>query len=70
MTKDDQARIIAEMCEGAKKHMLEHLPQVPEEWDGHELRQWFAEIATQRYAYKMDRKRKREFDNTVLVRNL
>ena len=45
MSKKQQRQIIVSMCNSLKEYMLARLANVPEEWDGHELRYWFAERA-------------------------
>jgi hypothetical protein len=54
------------------------MPEMPDEWDGIELRQFIAnKFAAQCRSMSMpagltaaDRKRKRDYENEVLVRNL
>jgi len=44
---------------------------VPEEWDGHELRQLFQDYVKEEINWsKMDRNRKKEYDNTRRVNNI
>ena len=71
MTKPEKKRFIVDICDGMKAYMLERIDQVPEDWDGHELRHWFADRASSLYAYSnLTKGRKREYNNTLLVRNL
>lgn len=71
MNKADQKKIIISMCDSLKEYLLERLDQVPEDWDGHELRYWFAARADSEFKYRqMSRGRVREYNNTVLVKNL
>ncbi len=73
MTKRDQRRIIIELCHTLKKDLLAKLidGRVPVEWDGHELRAWFADRAKSDFQYHlMSPKRRRAYNNDLLVRNL
>ena len=73
MTKRDQRRIVIELCNVLKKDMLTKLTdgKVPVEWDGIELRQWFADRAKSDFQYHlMSAKRRRAYNNDLLVRNL
>ena len=71
MTKKDQRRIILEMCRSQRKAMLERLPRIPEQWDGHELRALFQDVATYGYGHStMDGKRRKDYRNTCYIANL
>lgn len=73
MTRRNQRRIIIELCNNLKKTMLTKLTDgdVPVGWDGHELRQWFADRAKSDFQYHlMSAKRRRSYNNDLLVRNL
>lgn len=66
-----QRRIVRELCATMRKRMLENINKTPEQWNGRELRQWFADIAGEDINYlKMDRARMREYQNERLTRNL
>jgi hypothetical protein len=71
VTRSDQKKIVISMCDSLKEYLLERLDKVPEDWDGHELRYWFAARAHSEFRYRnMSRGRVREYNNTILVRNL
>lgn len=71
MDKENQTRIVNEMCDGLKSHLLERMDKVPEEWDGFELRQWIVDYAQANISYaKMQRARMKDYRNTLLVNNL
>ena len=73
MSKEDQARIVSEMAYGLRDTMIEFIwaDKVPESWNGHELRRWFAELAKERYAMGgMGIARTREYNNVRLVNNI
>jgi len=72
MKKSHQREIINGLCRDQRKYMLERLKNVPENWDGIELRAWFIEVARNGYSVDrhMDRKRKSNFNNDVITENL
>lgn len=71
MTKADQKRIIRELCSGMRGLMLENVHKVPANWDGRELRQWFADLTNNGINYaKMDRQRLRDYNDDRLERNI
>ena len=71
MKKPTQRKLIRALCNNLKNYMLEKAKDIPEDWDGHELRQWMADLSSEQYNYRhMGRTRKREYNNTRAVRNL
>lgn len=69
--KNKQKRFINEMIENVKQEILRRAESIPEEWDGIELR-WlirdhFNLIAIEGVG---SNKRKRDYNNEVLVKNL
>jgi len=71
MDKRDQKRIIREMADGIKNLMLSKSSEIPDGWDGHELRQWFADLANEQFRFRnLDRKRMSEYKNYRLIANL
>lgn len=77
MTKTEKVRekkkFIRELVGAVRDRLLDRVGDVPEEWDGIELRQWIADtFAQQAYSLTMrqDRKRLKAFRNECLVRNL
>ena len=43
MNKDEKHCFVTNLCDSVRDHVLSKLPQVPEEWDGHELRELIAD---------------------------
>jgi hypothetical protein len=74
MTRDEQKAFVDELITRVKITLLSRLRNVPEEWDGHELRVWIADKFTDAaYLSKLQdkrSKRRRDYENEVLVRNL
>ncbi len=71
MTKTEQKKLIKGILKGIEKSILEKLPVIPEEWDGHELRHLVVDYAKTNVSYvPMCRRRKREYSNLCLVHNL
>ena len=71
MNKKDQRRIIREMSNSLKQYMLANSDRIPENWDGHEIRQWFSELADEQYRYRnLDRARLRAYRNDRAVQNI
>lgn len=70
MTRKDQRRIIREMSTRIRQTMMEAVPKLPEEWDGLELRQLFADKAAEFVWRPMERGRKMAYRNEVITRNL
>jgi len=71
MTKKEQKEFISDCCKRLKKSIMEDFKQnkIPSSWDGFELRLLFSGKASE-FVYLVSAKRKREFNNTVLVNNL
>jgi hypothetical protein len=72
MTKEAQIEFVNDLIGSVKETVLERIKagKIPEEWDGYELRQYLADKFTDACYVKMDRGRKREYTNTVIVNNL
>ena len=70
LTAAEKAEFVANLCDTVRDDILKKVSQMPDEWDGHELRQFikdkFAEVAW----VKMDRGRKARYRNEVVCRNL
>jgi hypothetical protein len=72
MTAAEKKRFIRDLIATVQKDVLAKVPAMPEEWDGHELRQYVADKfdgATSHLIFRGGR-RKRDYENEVLVRNL
>jgi hypothetical protein len=70
MEPHDQRRIVREMLDSLDTTLHNGLKSVPVEWDGIELRQWMADTAQRLYAVRMEPKRRRAYNNAVIVNNL
>jgi len=73
MDSNEKRRFIKDLCDNIKSTVVDSISKMPEEWDGIELRQLIADKARES-TYILDRpenrKRRREYRNEVLVRNL
>lgn len=70
MNKKEQRQFIINICDNLKTNMLEKVDKIPENWDGFELRQYFADKAEEFNWFVMDSKRKKSYDNDVIINNL
>lgn len=80
MTPEKQKEIVQSLCDSLRDEMLKRIDacEVPEEWDGIELRQWFAELAWRERTFIFGRlgyyhpgsKRVTSFRRTVLESRL
>ena len=71
MNKEDKRQFIEDISETMKDALLSKVNRMPEEWDGHELRQLFQDYVKEEINWsKMDRNRKKEYDNTRRVNNI
>ncbi|RPJ36892.1 MAG: hypothetical protein EHM35_07330 [Planctomycetaceae bacterium] len=71
MDRNEKKEFIRALSGGVVAKMLDDIDagKVPESWDGHELRPWLADrFETQ--TSNMDKRRVREYHNTVLVNDL
>lgn len=75
MTPVEKRRFINELINNVRKDIFARIRDMPEEWDGHELRRYIADKFDQS-AMTVGKGRKdyaarfREYKNAVLVRNL
>lgn len=71
MNKDEQRAFVTELINNVKEDLLSNVKRVPEDWDGHELRQWIADrFQAASYTLKEQRSRYRAYKNAVRVHNL
>lgn len=74
MTKRDQVAFLRNLSAGIVDSMIAKIKagRVPEDWDGHELRQWVVDYARESAIVSsgLRGKRAREYRNTRLVNNL
>ena len=77
MDRNEKRRFIEDLCADVRDELVKKIPQMPEEWDGLELR----ELLTQKFAdsclmtrgpdsRRRFRTRLRDYRNEVIVRNL
>ena len=69
-TVRDKKRFIRELCDNVKRDLLNKAAQYPKEWDGIELRRLIQKRFTLAVMGEMEGKRKRNFENELIVRNL
>jgi len=71
MTKKEQRKLANALLKGLRQSMNEKFNRVPENWDGHELRHWIKDLASEDLAYlKLPRQRGIEYRNDRLIHNL
>lgn len=69
MTKTERKKFIREYGKSLTDYVLKRVDKMPDNWDGIELRWYFAEVADDSSFNKKSPRRK-EYNNTVLVNNL
>ena len=71
MTREEQSRFLSDILDVIERGLTEKLHQLPEEWDGIEIRQWVHDWVAGHINYRSpDRARLRRYRNEVLTRNL
>jgi hypothetical protein len=72
LTKEEKEQLLKDFIGNVQKSLLEKMDRVPEEWDGHELREWIGETfySERTQAMARDRARLKSYKNDVLVNNL
>lgn len=70
MNREDQIRIVEEICDGLRNEAMESAKKIPSHWNGFELRQWIADLAREKWVFKMERHRLKEYENDRAVLNL
>jgi hypothetical protein len=73
MTADDKRRFINQMTDSIRQTMLDQIPKMPEDWDGHELRELLADISDYNRSHLMREiksARVKNYRNEYAVRNL
>ncbi len=71
MEKSAQIEFVKTLCDNVMEVVIAQIKNgnIPHNWDGFELRWYLAEKFNQQ-TYQHSRRRKREYNNTVLVNNL
>lgn len=77
MTNGEKRKFINDLVKNVKKDVLAKVPNMPQEWDGIELRQYlsdkFRESAYLTYKNQLSpalKRRRKNYENEVVVRNL
>lgn len=72
LTPAQKRRFVRELTKAVTAAIIAKVPQMPAEWDGAELRQYMADqYAAANYGpMKDDRRRMREYRNTIATTNL
>lgn len=72
MTEQEQVKFVEELSQNVTREIIKIIEEgkTPETWDGVELRQLLADRFSQVVWSPMERRRKREYNNTKLVNNL
>jgi hypothetical protein len=71
MDKASQTELLEELIDGMKYEMLTRIKNIPDNWDGFEIRQWIVDYAKTHIAWKeMDKSRKRAYNNDITIRNI
>lgn len=72
MTSNEQREFVESICNDLKESLLKKLPKIPEDWDGHEIRQWILDYYSDNYVIgtALSGGRKRDYKNTIIVNNL
>lgn len=72
MERNDQLRIATDLCNSLKEEIIKRVPHIPENWDGHEIREWIGDFFKQHYAYSnsvLQKKRKADYKNELIINN-
>ena len=71
MNKEEKIQFVTELANNIANGIIVVIEtdQIPEDWDGIELRWLFEERAMARFGKEL-KKRKQEYNNTVIVNNL
>jgi hypothetical protein len=70
MTREEKTEFIEDLIGNVHLSILAKLEQMPPEWDGIELRQYIADKFREVTYRPMDKKRRRDYDNTIAVTTL
>jgi hypothetical protein len=73
MNLPQKDKFVHDILDNLKRSILDKVDQWPENWDGHEIRQFIADYYTMHYCNVgtgLTGKRKKDYKNTCLVSNL
>lgn len=67
----DKKDFLEGIIEEFREEIMKKLLDIPENWDGLELRQYCSDYFEEHFNYrKLDKKRKEEYENDRLINNL
>jgi hypothetical protein len=67
----ERRQLIKDLCANLQHYLVGRANEMPEDWDGFEIRELMADVARSRFAHRpMEGKRLREYRNIVLIKNL
>ncbi len=65
-TPEGKAHFIQTVCDRLRDGATERIPAMPQEWDGHELRLYLAQLFSDEVTSHISQgKRRREYQNTI-----
>lgn len=68
MTKHEQTKFVEGLINNVKDELMSQINKLPDEWDGHELRQLIADrFAEVSFTLKNDKKRYRAYRNFIIT---
>jgi len=70
MTLQEKRNFTKELIESIEQKIMDKTGKMPENWDGWELRQYVKDSFAEIVFGNMNRKRLKEYRNTVLIENL
>jgi hypothetical protein len=70
MNKQEQKQFINDMLVTLEESIIKNIDRIPEEWDGRELRQYLVDKAEELNYMPMDRQRKKDYANDIMIYNL
>lgn len=59
LTKAQKAKFVRQLCRSVEKSVIAQIPKMPDEWDGHELRELLAETFDRETTLRIRPMRKR-----------
>jgi hypothetical protein len=70
MTASEQVKLMDELLFNLRRGLIKRAPQIPEHWDGFEIRQWISDYFIEHYVMEMEGKRRKGYVNEVILREL
>lgn len=70
MNQEEKREFIAQLMGCVSQSVLSKIPEMPEEWDGYELRWYLSDKFREACYYPSTRNRKLNYNNTVQIKNL